>query len=230
MISIATLRTSQLEELASALARGDRAGELVLAIKEFLTNTPVDGGADSDAISTNGAWLSSYAVWENLSPEELGIGLKGVRTDGISLFLERASKKFRDKVLKYARDKKPATRPVETGYSVASGDHIVGFEEIEFGKGITQFVLVRDGNIEALRGGSAVDLMSEVSIASLAAGTAEENLFFTVNRPSGKTKIFAPAKERAMRFVVKGSAGSEPPAHPPRPKAKGKSRASHSSK
>lgn len=112
MISISTLRTSQLEGLSSSLAQGERVKEFVEATVRFLTNTRVDGGADSDMIATTGYRLALADVWRHVKPEDLSAAWKAIPVSAVRLFLDDAPRDYAAKILRSLEsDSKPSPRP-----------------------------------------------------------------------------------------------------------------------
>ncbi|TBY49359.1 hypothetical protein [Rhizobium leguminosarum] len=110
MISLSTLRTSQLEALGSSLAQGERVKEFIQATTRFLTNSQVDGGADSDLIATTGYRLALANVWNHVKPEDLAAAWKSVPISAVRLFLDDAPSEYATQILR-GLEGKPKPNP-----------------------------------------------------------------------------------------------------------------------
>ncbi|KQS95369.1 hypothetical protein [Rhizobium sp. Leaf386] len=99
MLSISNLRTSQLEDLAERIPKGECVDELVDATRRFLSNISLDGGADSDLVFMSGKRLAAVGVWNSIAPPKLAKALKGVPRETVELFLERAAAGYKYAVL-----------------------------------------------------------------------------------------------------------------------------------
>ncbi len=99
MISISTLRNSQLEALKSAVVQGKRIDEFAEATAKFLSNAPVDGGADSDFITTTSHRIAVFGVWDHIPADVLVAAWQKVPLPAIKLFLEDAPRDLATKVL-----------------------------------------------------------------------------------------------------------------------------------
>lgn len=99
MISLSNMRTSQIEELATRLSKGEGREEFLLAVSRFLTALTPDGGADEDLIFVTGKRLSSHHIWDYVPATKLGMALRGVPDKAAALFLERAQDNYRRDVL-----------------------------------------------------------------------------------------------------------------------------------
>lgn len=123
MISISTLRTSQLEALSSSLANGERVSEFTEATARFLANTPVDGGADSDLIATIGYRIANADIWSHIKPETLASAWKSAPVSAVRLFLGDAPQEYLKQVLhRLNARQRPKPRP---GYAVKLDEHVI---------------------------------------------------------------------------------------------------------
>lgn len=92
-MDVSVLRPSDIDRLVSGARSDQLRSEILNSLNRMLRETPVDGGADSDRITSCAHFLNMGLVWEWITPAELSEAILMCPPPAVDLFVRGLEKK-----------------------------------------------------------------------------------------------------------------------------------------